>query len=678
MKNAKEDAAILAELAQARSNVASSPYTSLGALDVLAIDASEKVRAAVANNQNTSLGALSVLARDANEEVRAAVAKNPNTPSETLAGMTNDESWLVRANVAINPNTTVETLAVLANDANELVRGAIAQNKNTSAKTLAGMTQDEKWRIRELVASNHNISEESLGIMSRDLKLEVRTTVALNPNVSAESLELLSHDPNYTVRALVAINPNTSAKTLAVLANDEYAAVREVVEETKQRNANATAKAEKESLEKFTEPTLDNLYRDPLGQIETGVFVDYLNRRDPTEAFNNAIQNGLKNPDDYMYMHSDKKNDYFKHADTRAYKKFKISEESLKKSPVKFQKNTNADKTVPIAIANSPIIPMQTGKEAADILPAGGFRFPQSEDMKQDVMTRLEAGVKALFETDRYKDYLKTAAKFHDYSASNALLIWMQKPDATHVAGFRAWQDKFERTVKKGEKGIRIITPRVYKDEVKNIKTGEKSTVERLSFGVGVVFDVSQTEGKDLQLSPFDYRQPDGKYEQFDELKAALEKAAGVPVNYVKDLNGADGCYHLLTKEISVLDNLSQESTLSTLIHETAHSRMHADRGELKERKATQRTLEVEAESVAFVTCEHFGIDTGDSSFAYVAGWSKDKTIPELKSSQERIQKESHALIGEIEKHLGIEQVQKLSLTENQTQILKPRAIKSR
>jgi len=287
----------------------------------------------------------------------------------------------------------------------------------------------------------------------------------------------------------------------------------------------------------------------------------------------------------------------------------------------------------------------------SDLFSAEGFRFPPSDDLKKDVMERLEKGVKELFETDQYKEFLKTISKFHDYSLNNCILIAMQCPQASRVAGFRAWQEKFERTVKKGEKGIRIISPRIRKEEIKD-KNGNTKEEERLSFGIGVVFDLRQTEGKNIVLDPFVVREEEGFVENFQVIRDSLIDTARIPVMFADDLDGANGVFYRKENNISIRSGMSEIDTISTLIHEIAHSRLHADVGPLKERKATRGGLEVEAESVAFIVSEHFGIDTSQSSFGYVASWSKGKDLPELKGSLDIIRKESSAMIQDIEHNL--------------------------
>jgi antirestriction protein ArdC len=293
----------------------------------------------------------------------------------------------------------------------------------------------------------------------------------------------------------------------------------------------------------------------------------------------------------------------------------------------------------------------------SEITKSTEFRFEAGEDLRERVMKKLEEGVKALFETDQYKEYLLTMSKFYDYSLRNTILLYLQKPDVQVVAGFRAWQEKFDRSVKKGERGLKIIVPHPYKEKVKDEKTGAVSEIERLGFGIGTVFDVSQTEGKPIVLEQFEYKKPNGEYEHFDEIRSAIEQVAGIPVTYVDKTEGSEGAYGVYIRNenrIEVINGMSQEATLETLIHETAHSMLHNDAKELAERGASRRSVEVEAESVSFVVCDHLGIDTSGYSFAYVAGWSKNKTLPELQDSAERIHGTAQALIEKIDKSLGI------------------------
>lgn len=284
--------------------------------------------------------------------------------------------------------------------------------------------------------------------------------------------------------------------------------------------------------------------------------------------------------------------------------------------------------------------------QAANEDPAKGFRFEKSENLKEDIMKRLEEGIRPLFETERYKEYLKTAAKFHSYSFNNQLLIWLQFPEATRVAGFNKWKE-LGRTVNKGERGLKIIACGEKKIKEKDAAGLEKEGVQRYFFPA-TVFDVAQTSGKDIVLNPFADHRLDGTFERFEQYRDALCHVAGCPVIFDSISNGADGYWNRSTKEIHIKDSLSQQATISTLVHEITHSRMHTDTKELKDRGAGRRTWEVEAESVAFVVCERLGLDTSSESFGYIAGWSKDRDLPELKKSLELITKESQKLSGDI------------------------------
>lgn len=278
--------------------------------------------------------------------------------------------------------------------------------------------------------------------------------------------------------------------------------------------------------------------------------------------------------------------------------------------------------------------------------PAKGFRFEKTESLKEDIMQRLEDGIRPLFETERYREYLKTAAQFHEYSYNNTILIWLQCPEAQKVAGFHKWKE-LGRAVNKGERGLKIIATgeKKYKDKDKNGNEVEES--RRYFFPV-TVFDISQTSGKDIVLNPFEIHRLDGTFERYEQCRDALISVAGCPVLFETDPHGADGYWKRSTNEIHVKDTLSQQATLATLVHEITHSRLHADIDELKAREAGQRTLEVEAESVSFVVCERMGLDTSADSFGYIAAWSKDKDLPELKKSLEIITKESNKLSGDI------------------------------
>ncbi|MDL2215934.1 DUF4316 domain-containing protein [Ruminococcaceae bacterium OttesenSCG-928-N02] len=293
-------------------------------------------------------------------------------------------------------------------------------------------------------------------------------------------------------------------------------------------------------------------------------------------------------------------------------------------------------------------------------------------DKLKEITDKLESGIAGIFESEQYKDYLKTLSKFHDYSLNNTILIAMQKPDASLVAGFSSWKKQFERNVRKGEKGIKIIAPSPYKVKVQQEKTdpatgkpvigadGKPVTEETErkipAYKVVSVFDVSQTEGKELPTIGVDILT--GDVEQYKDFFAALEKASPVPVAFENIEGSANGYYHQEDKRIAIDEGMSELQTLKTTIHEIAHARLHdidkgKEQGEDEPPRADRHTREVEAESVAYTVCQHYGLDTSDYSFAYVAGWSSDKELTELKASLETIRATASELITEIDGHFA-------------------------
>ena len=290
-----------------------------------------------------------------------------------------------------------------------------------------------------------------------------------------------------------------------------------------------------------------------------------------------------------------------------------------------------------------------------------------AEKMKE-ITGRLEQGIQEIFESERYKEYLRVMSKFHDYSVNNTLLIAMQKPDASLVAGFSAWKSKFERNVRKGEKGIKIIAPSPFKvkQEMEKIdpdtqkpivgRDGKPITEEREitipAYKVVSVFDVSQTEGKEIPDISAENLVAD--VEQYEDFFKALEKTSPVPIAFEQIEGGANGYYHLEDKRIAIDEGISELQTLKTAIHEIAHARLHdvdLNAPKDEQNRVDRRTREVQAESVAYAVCQHFGLDTSEYSFAYVAGWSSGKEMSELKASLETIQAEAKELITEIEGH---------------------------
>lgn len=307
----------------------------------------------------------------------------------------------------------------------------------------------------------------------------------------------------------------------------------------------------------------------------------------------------------------------------------------------------------------------------------------------QEITEKLEQGIKELFESEKYKTYLNTMSKFHNYSFNNTMLIAMQKPDATLVAGFKAWQKNFDRHVKKGEKGIRILAPAPYKikeeqekldpvtGEIMLDKNGmpitEEVEIKIPAFRVVPVFDVSQTDGK--EMPDIGVNELSGSVEDYEDFMQALTEVSPVPITY-EDIDGdAKGYFHTTDHRIAIQEGMSQSQTVKTAIHEVAHAKLH-DWERNQDIDAVldkdRNTKEVEAESVAYTVCQHFGIDTSDYSFGYIAGWSSDRDMKELKSSLDTIRKTASELItgiedrlAELQKDRAVEQEQKQELEES-------------
>ena len=284
----------------------------------------------------------------------------------------------------------------------------------------------------------------------------------------------------------------------------------------------------------------------------------------------------------------------------------------------------------------------------------------------KEITDRLEQGITELFDSERYKEYLRVMSKFHNYSFNNTLLIAMQKPDASLVAGFSAWKNNFERNVMKGQKGIKIIAPSPFKvkQEMQKIdphtqkpvigKDGKPVTEEKEitipAYKVVTVFDVSQTEGKELPDIAVD--ELTGDVDRYKDFFAALEKTSPVPIAFEKIEGGSHGYYHLADKRIALNEGMSELQTLKTAIHEIAHAKLHdIDLNAPKDGqpRVDRNTREVEAESVAYTVCQHYGLDTSDYSFGYVAGWSSGRELSELKSSLETIRSAAAEIINSID-----------------------------
>ena len=310
------------------------------------------------------------------------------------------------------------------------------------------------------------------------------------------------------------------------------------------------------------------------------------------------------------------------------------------------------------------------------------------KDRLKEITDRLEQGILEVFESERYKEYLRIMSKFHHYSFNNTMLIALQKPDASLIAGFSAWKNTHGRTVKKGEKGIRIIAPAPFKVKQEMEKLDPKTNMPLVgadgnaiieekeitipAYKVVSVFDVSQTEGKELPSIGVD--ELTGDVSQYEDFFTALKKASPVPIALEHIEGSAHGCYHLAEKRIAIDDNMSELQTLKTAIHEIAHAKLHdidlnAPKEE-KENRPNQRTREVEAESVAYTVCRHYGLDTSDYSFGYVAGWSSGKELSELKGSLETIRLAASELIDSIDGHFKeLQRARENELSEKETEL---------
>lgn len=287
----------------------------------------------------------------------------------------------------------------------------------------------------------------------------------------------------------------------------------------------------------------------------------------------------------------------------------------------------------------------------------------KARDDVKSLLSKLEDGLKAVFDSDNYKNYLNTMSKFHNYSINNTLLINQQKPDATLVAGFNSWAHNFERHVKKGEKGIKIIAPAPYyikkEKQVIDPKTGEgvlnpdgtpkmaEVEVKIPAFKVSYVYDVSQTYGKDLPTLGVSELTSD--VDKAKDFINSLKKVSPVPVEFGKTKGDSKGFYSPDQGKIVVKEGMSEAQTIKTMVHEISHAKLHNPEKAKENAKKTKGTIEMEAESVAYIVCQHFGIDTSDYSFGYIAGWSEGKGIDELRDSMQSIRDTAGEMINRVE-----------------------------
>ena len=307
----------------------------------------------------------------------------------------------------------------------------------------------------------------------------------------------------------------------------------------------------------------------------------------------------------------------------------------------------------------------------------------------REITDKLEQGIKELFESEKFKEYLTTMSKFYNYSFNNTLLIAMQKPDATLIAGYTSWQRNFDRHVMKGEKGIKILAPAPYKAQEEREKIDpatqkpvldadgkpvtETVEVMRPAFKVVSVFDVSQTDGKELPDIAVD--ELTGSVENYAAFFEALKQESPVPISFEDIPGGAKGYFSHVENRIAIQEGMSEIQTVKTAIHEIAHAKLHAIKPDEKvapEERKDRHTKEVEAESVAYTVCQRYGIETSDYSFGYIAGWSSDKDTKELKGSLETIRSTAAEMIESIDAKIKVLLAEK---SQEQTQET-PEAVK--
>lgn len=299
----------------------------------------------------------------------------------------------------------------------------------------------------------------------------------------------------------------------------------------------------------------------------------------------------------------------------------------------------------------------------------------QKKNKVQEITEKLPEQIQQVFESEKYKDYLKVMSKFTHYSINNSILIAMQRPDASLVAGYEAWKQKFDRHVKAGSKGIQIIQPAPYRKKVEqevldskgNIKRNPDGTplmeqIEKIipAFKVAYVFDINDTEGAPL---PSIVQHLNDDVFDFDGVMDVIQTISPVPITFEDIDSGANGFYNLESKDIHIKNGMGQMQTIKTSIHEIAHSILH-DRDTGTDLNVDRNTKEVEAESVAYVVANYYGWDTSDYSFGYIAEWSKNKNLEELKQSLDTIRKTADQIIDSIDMEImnrRLEQEQELA-----------------
>ena len=300
----------------------------------------------------------------------------------------------------------------------------------------------------------------------------------------------------------------------------------------------------------------------------------------------------------------------------------------------------------------------------------------KNKERLKKITDNIEQGIQDLFQSDRYAQYLRTMSRFHRYSVNNTMLIYMQKPNATLVAGFNKWRDQFSRNVMRGEKGIKIIAPTPFKKKIEEEKLDpdtkipmrdaygnvimEEKEIKIPTYKAVSVFDVSQTEGKPLPTLTNDLT---GNVKQYKIFMEALRRSSPVPLAFEAMEPNTDGYFNEKDQRIAIRSGMSEVQTVSATVHEITHATLHNyDQAKLAVAKGDEtaaeppkpkdwRTEEVEAESVSYAVCQYYGIQTGENSFGYIASWSKDKELPELRASLETINKTASGLISDIDQN---------------------------
>ncbi len=302
----------------------------------------------------------------------------------------------------------------------------------------------------------------------------------------------------------------------------------------------------------------------------------------------------------------------------------------------------------------------ESNSTVSAVVPIAVMGTTQREKIKC-IIDKLEEGVRAVFASGEYREYLDFLSRFHHYSFRNVILIKMQLPTASLVAGYGDWVKKHHRWVKKGEKAIRILAPTPYKKKQEQEVVDEhgnkfKEEVEVLvpCFKIVNVFDVSQTDGEPLPTLGVD--ELEGTVEQYDAFMAALESVSPAPIGFEDIPGGSHGYYHHVERRIAIQEGMPQLQTLKTGVHEVAHAVLHAwpEDGTMPKDGPDRNTKEVQAESVAYTVCQHYGLETSDYSFAYIAGWSSGRDIKELKDSLDVIRQTAHDLITKIDAALDV------------------------